>query len=58
MCMQALAATFMGADRAQAILEWETLQGTGVPRVGAAVALASEVFMAFALTGRNKGAEG
>ena len=58
MCMQALAATLFGPDRARAILEWETMQGTALLRVGAAVALAAGGFMAFAVTGhRPNGAE-
>ena len=52
MCMQGLAATlFFGPDRARAILEWETMQGTALLRVGAAVALAAGGFVAFAVTG-------
>jgi hypothetical protein len=51
MCMQGLAATLMGPNHARAILEWETMQGTSLLRVGAAVALAAGVFLAFALTG-------
>jgi len=58
MCMQALAAMFFGPDRARAVLEWETLQGTALLRVGAAVALAAGGFMAFAVIGRRlKGTE-
>jgi hypothetical protein len=53
MCMQGLAATLFGPDRARAILEWETMQGTAVLRVGAAVALATGGFVAFAVTGRR-----
>jgi hypothetical protein len=53
MCMQGLAATLFGPDRARAILEWETMQGTALLRVGAAVALASGGFVAFAVTGRR-----
>jgi hypothetical protein len=53
MCMQGLAATLFGPDRARAILEWETMQGTALLRVGAAVALASGAFMAFAVTGHR-----
>jgi hypothetical protein len=54
MCMQGLAATLLfGPDRARAVMEWETMQGNGVLRVGAAVALASGVFMAFAISGRH-----
>ena len=53
MCMQGLAATLMGPDHARAILEWETARGTALLRVGAAVALAAGVFLAFALTGHR-----
>jgi hypothetical protein len=53
MCMQALAATLLGPDRARAILEWETMQGTALLRVGAAVALAAGGFLAFAVTGQR-----
>lgn len=52
MCMQGLAATLRGADRARAILEWETMQGNALLRVGAIVALAAGGFMAFAVSGR------
>jgi hypothetical protein len=52
-CVQGLAATFFGPDRARAILEWETMQGTALLRVGAAVAVASGAFLAFAVTGRR-----
>jgi len=51
MCMQALAATLLGPDRARAVLEWETIQGTALLRVGAAVALAAGAFIAFAVSG-------
>jgi hypothetical protein len=51
MCMQGLAATLLGPDRARAILEFETMQGTALLRVGAAVALAAGGFLAFAVTG-------
>ena len=51
MCMQGLAATLFGPDRARAILEWEALQGTALLRVGAAVALVTGGFVAFAVTG-------
>jgi hypothetical protein len=58
MCMQALAATLFGPDRARAILEWETMLGTALLRVAAAIALSAGGFMAFAVTGRRpKGAE-
>ena len=53
MCMQGLVATLMGPDHARAILEWEATQGTALLRVGAAVALAAGVFLAFALTGHR-----
>jgi hypothetical protein len=49
MCMQALAATLLGPDRARAVLEWETMQGTALLRVGAGVALATGCFLAFAV---------
>jgi hypothetical protein len=51
MCLQAVTATVLGPDRARAVLEWETMQGTAILRVGAAVALAAGAFMGFALTG-------
>ena len=53
MCMQALTATLLGPDRARAVLAWETMQGTALLRVGAAVALASGGFIAFAVTGHR-----
>jgi hypothetical protein len=49
--MQALAAALLGPDRARAVLEWETMQGTALLRVGAAMALAIGGFMAFAVAG-------
>jgi hypothetical protein len=57
MCMQALVATLLGPDRARAILEWETMQGTALLRVGAAVALAAGCFLAFAVTGHRPKSE-
>jgi hypothetical protein len=51
MCMQALAATLLGPDRARAVLEWESIQGAALLRVGAAVALAVGSFLAFAVSG-------
>ena len=51
MCLQAVTATVLGPDRARAVMEWETVQGTAILRVGAAVALAAGAFMVFALTG-------
>jgi hypothetical protein len=57
MCLQAVTGTVLGPDRARAVLEWETMQGTALLRVGAAVALAAGGFMVFAVTGsRPKGA--
>ncbi len=53
MCLQGLSATLMGPDHARAVLEWETMQGTALLRVGAAVALGAGVFMAYAVTGRR-----
>ena len=51
MCLQALAATILGPDRARAVLEWESIQGAALLRVGAAVALAVGCFLAFAVSG-------
>ena len=48
-CMQGLAAMFLGLDRARAILEWEA-RHTALLRVGAVVALAAGGFIAFAVT--------
>lgn len=55
MCMQGIAATFLGHDRARAVMEWETMQGHALLRVGAAVALIAGGFMLFAMTGRRPG---
>ena len=52
-CLQGLAATLFGPDRARAILEWESMQGAAVLRVGAAVAIAGWGFVAFAVTGHR-----
>jgi hypothetical protein len=41
MCMQVLAATLLGPLRARAVLEWETMQGTALLRVEAAMASAA-----------------
>jgi hypothetical protein len=54
MSLQGLSATLMGPDHARAILEWETMQGPAILRVGAAVALAAGVFLSFAVTGRRR----
>ena len=48
-CLQGLAAMFLGLDRARAILEWEAMH-TALLRAGAVVALASGGFIAFAVT--------
>jgi len=53
MCMQVLAATLLGPVRARAVLEWETMQGTALLRVGAAVAVAAGGFVAFAVSGHR-----
>jgi hypothetical protein len=50
MCLQALAATLFGLERARAIMEWEAIQGTALLRAGAAVALVAGGFIAFAVT--------
>ena len=55
MCLQALSATLLGPDRARAILEWETMQGTALLRVGAAVALSVGCFLVFAVSGHRLG---
>ena len=52
-CMQGLAATLFGPDRARAILEWEAAQGTALLRAGAAVAITGWSFVAFAVTGHR-----
>ena len=49
MCMQGLSATILGPERARTVLEWETMH-PALLRVGAIVALASGVFMVFAVT--------
>ena len=53
MCMQALTATILGPHRARSVVEWETMQGTALLRGGAAVTLASGIFMAFAVSGHR-----
>ncbi len=47
-CMQGLSATLFGPDRARAILEWEAMLEPAILRLGAAVALATGGFVAFA----------
>jgi hypothetical protein len=53
MCLQAVAATLLGPDRARAVLAWETMQGTTLLRIGAAVALVAGGFLAVAVSGRR-----
>jgi hypothetical protein len=48
-CMQGLSATILGPEHARTVLEWETMR-PALLRVGAIVALASGVFMVFAVT--------
>jgi hypothetical protein len=47
-CLQGLAATLFGPDRARAILEWEATQ-TALLRAGAVVALVTSGFVTFAV---------
>ena len=49
MCMQGLSAAILGPEHARTVLEWETMR-PALLRAGAIVALASGVFMVFALT--------
>jgi hypothetical protein len=49
MCMQGLSATILGPEHARTVLEWETMR-PALLRAGAIVALASGVFMVFAVT--------
>lgn len=51
-CLQALSATLLGLDHAKEVMEWEGMQGHALLRAGAAVALASGGFIAFAVTKR------
>jgi hypothetical protein len=53
MCMQGLSAAILGPEHARTILEWETMR-PALLRAGAIVALASGVFMVFALTTRRR----
>lgn len=52
MFLQGLVPQFYSVSRAQALLEWEATLGATVLRVGAAVALATGVFVAFAARAR------
>ena len=49
MCLQALAPTLFGLERARAILEWEAMH-TALLRAGAVVALVASGFIVFAIT--------
>jgi hypothetical protein len=51
---QGLAATLLGLDRAQAILEWEAMHPV-LLRAGAMVALAGGSFTAFAVAKSKEG---
>jgi hypothetical protein len=48
-CLQGLAGTLFGLERARAILEWEAMH-TALLRAGAVVALVTGGFIAFAVT--------
>ena len=52
MFLQALAANLFGFEHARAIMEWEAMQATAILRAGAAVALATGGFVAFAVARR------
>ena len=54
MCAQGLAATLLGLDRAQAILEWEAMHPV-LLRAGAMVALAGGSCIALAVAKSNEG---
>ena len=54
MVLQGLTATLLGAEHARAVLEFETKQGHAILRLGAAVALAAGVVMAYALAGGRR----
>jgi len=49
MCIQGLSATILGPEHARMVLEWETTH-PALLRAGAIVALASGLFMMFAVT--------
>ena len=56
MCAQGLAATLLGLDRAQAILEWEAMHPM-LLRAGAMVAVAGGSFIALAVVKSNEGGQ-
>ncbi len=49
MCLQGLSAALLGPEHARTVLEWEAMR-PALLRTGAIVALASGVFMVFAVT--------
>jgi hypothetical protein len=49
MCLQGLSATILGPEHARTVVEWETMRPS-LLRLGAIVALASGLFMVFAVT--------
>jgi hypothetical protein len=53
MCLQAIAANLFGLERARSIMEWEVMQGVALLRAGAAVALASGIFLGYAFRPRR-----
>lgn len=53
MGLQGLTATVLGPQHARTVLEFEIRQGHAALRLGAAVALAAGIFMAFTLVGRR-----
>jgi len=54
MCLQGLAATILGVERAREVIDWEWGMPTALLRAGAAIALATGGFIAFAvLAGRH-----
>jgi hypothetical protein len=48
-CLQGLAAAVLGVDRARAVVDWELMHMHALLRLGAAVALATGGFIAFAV---------
>ena len=57
MCLQGLSAAILGPEHARTVLEWETMR-PALLRAGAIVALASGVFMVFAVTTGGRRATG
>jgi hypothetical protein len=54
MCLQGFVSQFYSVSRAQALVEWEATLGATLLRVGAFVALATGVFVAFAADGGGR----